>query len=756
LSKKTLSSGLSEPGRVREAVEKTLLTACPRYWGQSTVLKNHILDNYSATGGGGVYFGNYVGDCWIEDNKIEEDTSPGGGGGIFVHARNCSIRRNVITNNRTVNRGGGIKLEYDLGQGGPYPSTADTNITDNLIVSNHLTGSDPKGGGILAWDWPRAARRNVVKDNDSNGIYVRVENVGALDMGNADDPGLNVLMGNGKYDLVDTSVGLSPTAVQAIGDYWGYLDTHTMRGRILSFPSSNVAYDPVGASSRWFDVDLAPVSTCSTDVLVTGDLQVKHSLTITEGRTLRFYLCPDTSLGNSSLTELIVLGSGTVLTSVGTAEDSIKYLPQAIASSSGRYWYGIEMLSGTEGYFGRCVIERAHCGIDVEPDGMAEVDDSRLDSCVFAGAYGLQGSLDVEYSDVSCNGGYGIRYEALDGEADHFGVGYCTINSNVNAGVYVAGIGPARLPEYDQITHNTIDGNGVTLYGVQAEDEANWPGIFENDISGCVQAGVQFCGAGPTTVGNIVQSNLVDGIHCEGHEVTLSSNVVHDNGLYGIFFCQGSGGYVYKNIVQDNGVCGIACFDGSNSLVRENTVTGHPTGVSCDLTSFPDLGTFDEPGLNSILFDNTIWVSKDPQSVDSVQARGNYWGADPSSYPGKFVGPVAYAPWLPDPPDEGGQQAAGTVVQPLVTELGPVQPAPIRSAARIPFQVARAGQVVLSIVDASGRVVRVLVHGDREAGRYNVAWNRNDDHGRTAPAGVYFCTLSAENKRFCRKVILTE
>jgi hypothetical protein len=59
-------------------------------------------------------------------------------------------------------------------------------------------------------------------------------------------------------------------------------------------------------------------------------------------------------------------------------------------------------------------------------------------------------------------------------------------------------------------------------------------------------------------------------------------------------------------------------------------------------------------------------------------------------------------------------------------------------------------------MDATGRHVRTLVRGERGPGRYNVAWNRTDDHGRIVPAGVYFCTLSAESKRFCKKVVLTE
>jgi hypothetical protein len=43
-----------------------------------------------------------------------------------------------------------------------------------------------------------------------------------------------------------------------------------------------------------------------------------------------------------------------------------------------------------------------------------------------------------------------------------------------------------------------------------------------------------------------------------------------------------------------------------------------------------------------------------------------------------------------------------------------------------------------------------------EAGYYNLTWNRQDAKGRTCACGIYFCTMSAENQRFSRKVILTE
>ena len=49
-----------------------------------------------------------------------------------------------------------------------------------------------------------------------------------------------------------------------------------------------------------------------------------------------------------------------------------------------------------------------------------------------------------------------------------------------------------------------------------------------------------------------------------------------------------------------------------------------------------------------------------------------------------------------------------------------------------------------------------LANGEQKPGYYNLTWNRQDTKGRSCACGVYFCTLSAENQRFSRKVILTE
>jgi flagellar hook assembly protein FlgD len=56
----------------------------------------------------------------------------------------------------------------------------------------------------------------------------------------------------------------------------------------------------------------------------------------------------------------------------------------------------------------------------------------------------------------------------------------------------------------------------------------------------------------------------------------------------------------------------------------------------------------------------------------------------------------------------------------------------------------------------AGKFVTTLANGEQKPGYCNLTWNRQDTKGRDCACGVYFCTLSAEGKRFSRKVILTE
>jgi hypothetical protein len=55
-----------------------------------------------------------------------------------------------------------------------------------------------------------------------------------------------------------------------------------------------------------------------------------------------------------------------------------------------------------------------------------------------------------------------------------------------------------------------------------------------------------------------------------------------------------------------------------------------------------------------------------------------------------------------------------------------------------------------------GKLVTTLANGEQKPGCYHLTWNRQDAKGRSCACGVYFCALTAENPRFCRKVILTD
>ena len=81
------------------------------------------------------------------------------------------------------------------------------------------------------------------------------------------------------------------------------------------------------------------------------------------------------------------------------------------------------------------------------------------------------------------------------------------------------------------------------------------------------------------------------------------------------------------------------------------------------------------------------------------------------------------------------------------TWLGAVGPNPAAGDVRVPFRLAAAGDVRLSVVDVLGREVAVLVDGPLAAGPHSATWAA----GR-APAGLYVVRLDALGVRAVRRV----
>jgi hypothetical protein len=82
----------------------------------------------------------------------------------------------------------------------------------------------------------------------------------------------------------------------------------------------------------------------------------------------------------------------------------------------------------------------------------------------------------------------------------------------------------------------------------------------------------------------------------------------------------------------------------------------------------------------------------------------------------------------------------------MVLRLYSAAPNPFNPRTTIRFDLPATGQVRLSVYDVAGRLVRVLVEGERAAGAYEAVWDGRDASGRAVPSGSYLARLAAGGK----------
>jgi flagellar hook capping protein FlgD len=75
--------------------------------------------------------------------------------------------------------------------------------------------------------------------------------------------------------------------------------------------------------------------------------------------------------------------------------------------------------------------------------------------------------------------------------------------------------------------------------------------------------------------------------------------------------------------------------------------------------------------------------------------------------------------------------------------LGNNYPNPFNPATTIKYALPEAGLAKLEVYNVVGQVVRTLVAGQQNAGRYVVQWDASDDSGRSLSSGIYFYRLQA-------------
>jgi hypothetical protein len=90
---------------------------------------------------------------------------------------------------------------------------------------------------------------------------------------------------------------------------------------------------------------------------------------------------------------------------------------------------------------------------------------------------------------------------------------------------------------------------------------------------------------------------------------------------------------------------------------------------------------------------------------------------------------------------------------PAAASLGLAFPNPFNPATTIPFRLERATHVTLSVYDAAGRRVALLLDDAQPAGEHSIVWDGRDEALREVPSGIYFARLTFDGGTAVRKLV---
>jgi len=91
---------------------------------------------------------------------------------------------------------------------------------------------------------------------------------------------------------------------------------------------------------------------------------------------------------------------------------------------------------------------------------------------------------------------------------------------------------------------------------------------------------------------------------------------------------------------------------------------------------------------------------------------------------------------------------------PVANRLHQSYPNPFNPTTKIVFDMKTAGLVALKVFDVSGRLVRTLVDKTLTAGRHEIIWDGKDESGKQLASGAYFCRMTAGLFVESQKIVL--
>ncbi len=87
-------------------------------------------------------------------------------------------------------------------------------------------------------------------------------------------------------------------------------------------------------------------------------------------------------------------------------------------------------------------------------------------------------------------------------------------------------------------------------------------------------------------------------------------------------------------------------------------------------------------------------------------------------------------------------------------DLSVAKPNPMAGSSVINYALPHASSITITLYDISGKLVKTLVTGARDAGYFSAGWNGKDDFGRPAPKGIYFVRMDTPEYSATNKLIL--
>ncbi len=131
------------------------------------------------------------------------------------------------------------------------------------------------------------------------------------------------------------------------------------------------------------------------------------------------------------------------------------------------------------------------------------------------------------------------------------------------------------------------------------------------------------------------------------------------------------------------------------------------------------------------------------------------------STPGVQIGTLAITSNDPDEPTVTvalrGAAMTGVAedgIIPGAIAISNIYPNPFRKHTNISYSCPRSSQISLRVIDASGRIVKVLKDGEINQGLHSVGWDGTNNLGMPSPTGVYFLELRTHDKTETKKLLL--